>query len=508
MSKKYPIYLFLLLTLALVPPVFAQSAAETITAENGSGVTQLMRLGRGTVTSLAFSPDGATIAVASSVGTWLYAADALDTPTDPTLLTSATPVTAVAFSPDGRVLAAAEERLVRVWDAVEGTELAQFEAGFRVDSLTFSPDSAHLVVGDSDYVIRVWDVLAGTQVRAQEGHSSTIYALTYSPDGSVLASGGADNSIRLWDMSSGAELMNLSGHTGYVNEVAFSPDGQVLVSVSDDDTIRLWNASDGTENLVISEFKDAEGEDISYKENMNTVAFAPDGSVFAVGSDDDYVRVYDLTGEQLAIINTEHDVESLAFSPDGSTIATVGYDITVALWDAAGGTLLSEAVGHTDDFDSVSFSPDGASLIIGNSDGNSWLWDVAAMEEITALPLIEGELSFSAENATGLTYSPDGSYVAFVDGFDVQIWEPDFSAMRTTLTGDGLSNSLAISPDSSLLVYVGSEGVFLFDVAAGTLLAHLTDHTDWVQTVAWSPDQSMFATGASDGTVRIWTVGS
>jgi WD40 repeat protein len=505
MMKKY--FVVLLLCLAVVPNLLAQTDRETITAENGNRLTEMMRLGRGTVDSLAFSPNGNTIAVASSAGTWLYAADALDTAEDPVLLLGKAATTALAFSPDGKFIATGEQEFVRVWDVAERTEVYALESSYWVESLAFSPDSTILAVGESDYVIRLWDMRDGKQIRAQEGHTSTIYDLEFNADGSLLASTGADGSIRLWDMSDGSEMLNLSSSYDYINSVAFSPDGETLVSAGDDDAVRIWDVKDGTELVAITEFADAEGEDLGYTENMNTVAFAPEGAVFAVGSDDDHVRIYNLDGEQQAIINTEYDVESLAFSPDGTQIATIGYDTTVALWDVASGEKIANAVGHSDDFGAVMFSPDSQTLIVGNSDGNAWLWDAAAPQPLGLLPVITQELSYSANNTTALVFAPDGSFVAFVDGFGVQIWEPDFSAERITLEADGLSNNLAISPDSRLLAYVGSQGVFVFDIATGDLLSHLSTHTDWVETIAWSPDQTMLASGGYDGTVRVWAIG-
>ncbi len=505
MIKKYLV--FLLVCLGVIPSLSAQTNRDTITAENGSTMTEIMRLGRGTVDSLAFSPDGKTIAVASSAGTWLYSADALDTAEDPLVIAGASAATTLAFSPDGKLLATGEQEAVRVWNLADQKEVFSFESYYWVESLAFSPDSKILAVGESDYVIRLWDMEDGTQIRAQEGHTSTIYDLAFTADGTVLASTGADGSIRLWDMSDGSEVTTIEAAYDYINSVAFSPDGKVLVSASDDDSIHLWDTKTGSEILAITEFQDTEGKDLSYTENMNTVDFTPDGKAFAVGSDDDHVRIYDLEGEQLAIINTEYDVESLAYSPDGKRIATIGYDTFVGLWDATSGEKIAEAVGHTDDFGAVMFAPDSTALIIGNSDGNAWLWDTTAGQVFNQLPKISNELSYSNQNTTGLVYAPDGSYVAFVDGFGVQIWEPDFSAERMTLEADGLSSSLAISPDSTLLAYVGSEGVFVFEVASGELLSHLTAHTDWVETVAWSPDQTMLATGGYDGTVRVWAIG-
>jgi len=49
----------------------------------------------------------------------------------------------------------------------------------------------------------------------------------------------------LWDVASGREVRTLSGHTDDVNSVAFAPDGRTLASGSFDDTIKLWDVASG-----------------------------------------------------------------------------------------------------------------------------------------------------------------------------------------------------------------------------------------------------------------------
>ena len=77
------------------------------------------RLGKGRVSEIAYSPDGTRLAVASSIGIWLY-----DTAThqEVALLTGHTfIVSRVAFSPDGRTLASGSgDNTIRLWDAVTG----------------------------------------------------------------------------------------------------------------------------------------------------------------------------------------------------------------------------------------------------------------------------------------------------------------------------------------------------------------------------------------------------
>ena len=133
------------------------------------------RLGKGWISEIAYSPDGTQLAVATSIGIWLY-----DTETgqEVVLLTGhSSGVRSVAFSPDGRTLAS----------------------------------------GSHDETIRLWDAGTGTEQRTLTGHSGSVSSVAFSPDGRTIASGGyGDNTIRLWDARTGTEQRTLTGHSSGV----------------------------------------------------------------------------------------------------------------------------------------------------------------------------------------------------------------------------------------------------------------------------------------------------
>ena len=170
------------------------------------------RLGKGNITGeIAYSPDSARLAVASSIGIWLY-----DTQTyqEVALLTEHTDTFSnVAFSPDGRTLAAS------------GT-----------------------ASGSWDDIIRVWDVVTGIHKHTLVGHSSGVTSIAFSPDGRTLASGGR-NAAHLWDIITGTYKGILTGHSKVVISVAFSPDGETLAGGSEDNTIYLWEVATGAHTL-------------------------------------------------------------------------------------------------------------------------------------------------------------------------------------------------------------------------------------------------------------------
>ncbi len=158
-------------------------------------------------------------------------------------------VTAVAWSPDGKTIASASaDMTLRLWDAVRGDLLATLDD--HEDSLTalaWSLDGQFLASASWDKTVRLWDLSAGPD-RAKEAVTiqelkQYVTALTWSPDGSALVTGGRDGSVRLWHAADGKPWADLGAHEGDVRAVAWSPDGGRIVTGGLDGTVRLWDVS-------------------------------------------------------------------------------------------------------------------------------------------------------------------------------------------------------------------------------------------------------------------------
>ena len=288
----------------------------------------------------------------------------------------------------------------------------------------------------------------------------------------------------------------LEGHTDDVNSVAFSPDGNTLASGSDDETIRLWNAVTGEHQKTLTEHTD----------DVNSVAFSPDGNTLASGSDDNTIHLWNaVTGEHQKTL-TEHtdDVNSVAFSPDGNTLASGSDDETIRLWNAVTGEHQKTLTEHRNDVNSVAFSPDGNTLASGSDDETIRLWDAITGEH-------KQELT-EYDEVSSVTFSADGATLASATRYRTSLRDAVTGVLMQTL---GAERIIAFSPDGSTFASRGSGGAIrLWDVAAGTYTQMLEGHTYWVTSLAFSPDGRTLASGSGSGqrfsdqdsTIRLWNL--
>ena len=528
--------------LLLLVPFVALSFNVYSQIDLPEGATQ--RIGKGAIWEIAYSPDGKYLAVASSIGTWLYDSR---TGAELNLLTGHTyAATSIAFSPDGQTLATGgdwPDRTIRLWDAATGVlartlDVSEFSGG----SLAFSPDGKTLAGETYNKKVRLWDVETGARILTLEGHASSITSVAFSPDGRTVASGSQDNTVRVWDIGTGTQKFKLTAHKNNVTDVTFSPDGRMLASSSYDGRVRLWDASTGDLQRSLGWHIGA----------IYCLAFNSDGRTLASGGEDNSVRLWDVMTGVLERTIEGHSswVKSLAFSPDGQTLASGSWDSTVRLWNAVTGDHKRTIEGHTGMVWSVAFSPDGHTLASGN--GNPFPW--AANNHIRILDAMTGDVhrtltaprmpwvqsvAFSPDGLTiassggreihrwdvmtgeqkqalkghrdsvdGLAFSSDGQTIATgSDDGTVRLWNAESGDLERKLEGHTAAavKTVAFSPDGRMLAS-GGGGISLWDVSTGDRLQTLHGHKKWVNSVSFSPDGRVLASGGDDTTVRLWDV--
>jgi cytochrome c len=165
------------------------------------------------------------------------------------------------------------------------------------------------------------------------------------------------------------------GHQQNVNGVAFAPDGKSVISVSHDPQIRIWPL-DGSAPTVIT-----------LATPLNSVAVAFDGEIIAGGADG-RAFFYSPAGEPRAeIAAAETPLIGIAISNDGKFAAAAGIRGSVAIIDRNSRTLVRTLVGPGLPVWSAAFMPDNKTLVTGGTDRMVRRWDATTGDHIGSVPV-------------------------------------------------------------------------------------------------------------------------
>jgi serine/threonine protein kinase len=288
----------------------------------------------------------------------------------------------------------------------------------------------------------------------------------------------------------------LKGHTSMVQAIAISPDGQLIASGSNDNNIKLWQLTTG--KLLRNFNRWFSG----HSSMVDSLAFSPDGQLLASGSWDDTIKLWQVnTGKQISTLTGHSNwVNSVAFSPEGQMLASGSADNSIKLWQIKTGRQISTLTGHSDLVGSVAFSQDGEILASGSADYTVKLWQVHTGREIC---------TFTSHSfyVNSVAFSPDGQLLASGSADNtIKFWQVSTGRELRTLTGHSDSVwSVAFSPDGQLLAS-GSwdKTIKIWHASTAREICTLTGHLNYVRTVAFSPDGRTLVSGSDDDTIKIW----
>ena len=303
------------------------------------------------------------------------------TPGKPVVYQAPPVITALAYSPDGALLAVSGYREILLHQA-DGSGLVARLPGIsdKITSLAFSPDGSLLAaVGGTpaDFgEVELWDVAQRKLRRSIKSTSDTLFGVSFSPDGSKLAFGGTDNEIHVLEVSTGKELIGVKQHDGWVFGTVFSQNGTQIVSVGRDGAAKLTNVAGGVFIENINQLKD----------ELVAIAREPKTDNVVVGGGEGVPRLYMMHRPRALIIGDtstlirEYEkqdgaVVSVAFSPDGEWIAVGGSTEEVRVYKTDTGERVASLKGHQGGIYTVAFAPDGKHLAAAGFDGTVRIYD-------------------------------------------------------------------------------------------------------------------------------------
>jgi hypothetical protein len=255
-------------------------------------------------------------------------------------------VESMAFSPDGKTLATGSFQELTLWDFEKGTPKTRI-GGFadKVTCIAYSADGKYFTTGGGaptvDGEIKVFTADGKLFTDIENGHSDTVFAAAFSPDGKLLATGGADKFVKVFELPTAAGqkakfVKSFEGHTHHVMGVGWTPDGKKIASCAADNFVKVWDYEKG------EKIRDMQG----HTKQVTSLFFVGKSAQFVTGSGDASVRMWNAEngGNVRNFPGAADFVYAVSASTDGAVVASGCEDGVVRVYNGTSGALMKAAL--------------------------------------------------------------------------------------------------------------------------------------------------------------------
>lgn len=236
-----------------------------------------------------------------------------------------------------------------------------------------------------------------------------------------------------------------------------------------------------------------------------SVAVAPSGARFAVGCEDNSVRIINSANMQTLIKITGHPQTpgAMAFSPDGKKLAVGDETARILIWNTSNGQKIGECLrdrGHTRGIQALAFSRDGRKLASVGKDDIIKVWASSGGNPV-------GTILGSGANFYGVGFSSSGGIVTGTLAEGIRIYNPSTYQLagKITTSPEPGSNGVAINKAGTVAMALCRDGrVAFYRLSDRTLVNRAMGHSDWVMNGAFTPNGTYAFSTSSDRTIVAW----
>ena len=448
-----------------------------------------------------------------------------------------------------------------IWDILTGKPIKKFEASKDLlTSVALSNNGKYIVTAGYDNEAWLWDIKTGEKlqpfkVNSDKGRGYGI-EVQFGSDNETIYFGNDNRTVTAFNLK-GEKLFEKKPEEGWCGGCAtfIATNEKILVSSSNGASLNIHNLTTANiDKIIVKETDDnraialsndskyilqltdkllnvytTSGDSlfsISIKDNVNDIAFSPDGTTFATADDNLLINIYDIATGKIVnelggykakadkggldynansrwdyYIKKYTDLQNdLDISPDGKYLVKAKLGSIARVWHLESGKIISELRGHEKAVMSVVFSNDGSQIITGGADGTIRVWEVKTGKEILKIAAHRDVIFHVGLNDDG-TKIISGSWDGIVKVFNIKngnelevIRFENGSAYKIDFF-NGELYALIANLDKSLGLYELDSKLKVKDFIGHTDIIHGIDYyKNTIASVSW------------DGTLKVWDV--